>query len=482
MRLAKLSEFRPDPRNANEGTERGRGMLETSVRRNRLGRSVLADKHGVLIAGNKTHEVAIDVGVEDAIVVPTDGTKLIVVQRTDLDLQRDPAAAELALADNRVAEVGLSWDASVIDQLKGSGVSLDALWSDAELAEMFGGPADGTPGKTDPDAVPEPRRTSIVAGQVFALGAHRLICGDATDGGAVDRLLAGDHIDAVVSSPPYNVGIKYRSHKDKATREAYLAFIEAAVRAFVVHMAKGRFVAWNLGVSPKTFPAHQVVTLEACGLSFYRQIVWAKSGVPYPVFPSTLRTKRVRHYAPNYTHEVIQVFETADDGRVRTIACTLCDGTGKMAIREMPMEEGHGTLQLLTNGEKVELGGDSVPDRRYQNDVWSIAQSQATVGLKTIGQKSSTLRHGGKSGHTLKEHPAPFPVELPRAVLSFVSGAGEVVYDPFGGSGSTLIACEQLDRQARLVELDPVYCQIVVDRWEAFTGRKVKKLGEVKTA
>ncbi len=60
--------------------------------------------------------------------------------------------------------------------------------------------------------------------------------------------------------------------------------------------------------------------------------------------------------------------------------------------------------------------------------------------------------------------------------MNFLTSAGEVVLDPFGGSGTTLIACEQLGRQARIVELDPVYCQIIVDRWEAFTGEKAVKL------
>jgi DNA modification methylase len=147
-----------------------------------------------------------------------------------------------------------------------------------------------------------------------------------------------------------------------------------------------------------------------------------------------------------------------------------------MAIREIPAAEAHETVQLLVL-EQEEHGAPNVPDRKYQNDVWHIAQSQSTVGLRTVGTKSTTLKHGGKAAHTLKEHPAPYPVELPRAFMGYLTAPGEIVFDPFGGSGSTLIACEQLRRCARLVELDPLYCQIVIDRWEAFTGQKAVKVG-----
>src|SRR3990167_5216556 len=86
----KISDLTLDTRNANTGTERGLAMLETSLRKRGAGRSVLLDRHGRAIAGNKTIEKAIDIGFEDVIIVKTDGTKLVAVQREDLDLD-DPA-------------------------------------------------------------------------------------------------------------------------------------------------------------------------------------------------------------------------------------------------------------------------------------------------------------------------------------------------------------------------------------------------------
>lgn len=112
----KLSELTPDPRNANRGTERGRYMVEHSLRKLGAGRSILADKNGVVIAGNKTLESAVESGFENAIVVETDGTALVVVKRTDLDMS-DAKAKELAIADNRSSQVSLDFDPEVLLEL-----------------------------------------------------------------------------------------------------------------------------------------------------------------------------------------------------------------------------------------------------------------------------------------------------------------------------------------------------------------------------
>lgn len=117
MADAKLTDFLPDRNNANKGTQRGRGMLEQSLQRLGAGRSILVDKHGRAIAGNKTLETAVESGFEDAIVVKTDGSKLVVVQRIDLDLEEDAKAKELAIADNRVGQVSLDWDVEVLSEL-----------------------------------------------------------------------------------------------------------------------------------------------------------------------------------------------------------------------------------------------------------------------------------------------------------------------------------------------------------------------------
>lgn len=105
----------PDAQNANEGTQRGRGLLEKSLRQLGAGRSILADKDGNIIAGNKTLEGAAEIDLPVRI-VETDGSELIVVKRMDLELysETDKRARTLAYADNKIAELDLAWKPELV--------------------------------------------------------------------------------------------------------------------------------------------------------------------------------------------------------------------------------------------------------------------------------------------------------------------------------------------------------------------------------
>lgn len=135
----KLSDLTPDNNNANLGTERGMNLLETSLEQFGAGRSILIDKNGKIIAGNKTAETAGQLGMEDVIVVPTDGTKVVAVQRTDLDLDNDIKARELAYADNRISELDLNWDLEKLQKDLETGVDLEGhgFWVESELKSLF---------------------------------------------------------------------------------------------------------------------------------------------------------------------------------------------------------------------------------------------------------------------------------------------------------------------------------------------------------
>lgn len=136
-----ISDLTPDNKNANKGTQRGGGLLENSLQSYGAGRSVLADKNGNLIAGNKTVESAVSVGMNDVIVVQSDGTKLVVVQRTDLDINSKEARG-LAISDNRVAELNLDWDTDVLTQLAADGMDLSDLFTGDEFSALAAEPND----------------------------------------------------------------------------------------------------------------------------------------------------------------------------------------------------------------------------------------------------------------------------------------------------------------------------------------------------
>ncbi len=125
-----------DPHNANLGTPRGRGMLEKSLQKYGAGRSILIDKNNKIIAGNKTAEVAGAIGLENIRVIETDGKELVAVKRTDLDLDTDKAARELAFADNRVSEVSLEWSPDEITTALENEIDLSNLFTEKEVEKI----------------------------------------------------------------------------------------------------------------------------------------------------------------------------------------------------------------------------------------------------------------------------------------------------------------------------------------------------------
>jgi len=151
-----VKDLAPDKANANKGTQRGRGMVEYSLRRYGAGRSIVVDKSGNVIAGNKTLEAAEDIGLPVR-VVQTDGKELLVHQRLDLDLYADPAARQLAYADNRSAEVGIEWDAEQVAADLAAGVEVDLFFNSDELEDILEGLEDADDAAADAldDAEPE---------------------------------------------------------------------------------------------------------------------------------------------------------------------------------------------------------------------------------------------------------------------------------------------------------------------------------------
>jgi len=143
---AKIEEFIQDDRNANAGTPRGLGMVSESLRTSGAGRSILVDRDGRIIAGNKTAECAADVGLTDAIVVESDGTRLVVVRRTDITLD-SAEGRRLAIADNRTSEVSQSWDVGVLSSLSDELPDLDlgSMWFSHELVSLGVIADDGEP-------------------------------------------------------------------------------------------------------------------------------------------------------------------------------------------------------------------------------------------------------------------------------------------------------------------------------------------------
>src|ERR1700690_3245223 len=204
----KLSALTPDTRNANKGTARGRKLVRESLKRYGAGRSILLDRSGNIIAGNKTVEGAQAVGLEDCQIVKSDGSKLIAVQRTDLDIN-SKAARELAIADNRASEIGLDWDVDILKQFEHEDVDLSPFWDERELVTFFARTSEEAPEPKLDQAEALRQKWETKRGQIWEIGKHRLMCGDSTVKAGIARLRGSNEekTGLLLTDPPYGIGI-----------------------------------------------------------------------------------------------------------------------------------------------------------------------------------------------------------------------------------------------------------------------------------
>ncbi len=189
----KVSELIPDDKNFNKGSEFGNSLISKSFEKFGAGRSILIDKNNKIIAGNKSTENYGAGGGEDVIVVESDGTKLIAVKRTDIDLDT-PEERELALADNATAKANIVWAEDVI--ATELGVEVGESWGvdmGKEIPEAEEDDFDATP----------PEIPITVLGDLYEIGEHRLLCGDSTCSDTVAKLMNGEKADMVFTDPPF---------------------------------------------------------------------------------------------------------------------------------------------------------------------------------------------------------------------------------------------------------------------------------------
>ena len=272
--IQSLDDLQPDPLNANRGTDRGREALRRSLHTYGAGRSIVIDTRGRILGGHKTVEQAKHLGLPIT-VVPTTGETLVVVQRVDLDARTDPRAQELAIADNRVGELDLDWDPAILQQLQADGLDLGLFWTTEEFERLLG---EGThAGQTDENAVIAPGATDIVRGDLFALGRHRLLCGDATDPADVHHLLAGQVPGLMVTDPPYGVAYDpaWRHRMDPRQRTA-VGRVANDDRvdwraAFALFRGDVAYV-WHAGL----FAGPVAAAIQSSGFALRSQVVWVK--------------------------------------------------------------------------------------------------------------------------------------------------------------------------------------------------------------
>ncbi len=209
MATKKPANIRPQQNNANAHTPRGMGMLEGSIQRDGWIGAITVAADGETFDGSARVEVTAANGMlDDAIVVETDGTRPIVVKRTDIATADDPRAKRLSVAANRVAELNLAWEPGVLAEMRDDPeVALGALFTPAEMADLAQPAETSAPGAggDEFDATPDDGPTRAQLGDLWQIGPHRLLVGDCTDAANVARLMGGERADMVFTDPPYGV-------------------------------------------------------------------------------------------------------------------------------------------------------------------------------------------------------------------------------------------------------------------------------------
>ena len=396
-----LADLTPDGENFNKHTEFGQKLLEDSLRKFGAGRSILVDKDGNIIAGNSTTETAASIGMEDVIVVPTDGKKLVVVQRTDLSLD-SPEGRELALADNMTALKGIDLDLAKVQETLGD--DLAKAWG-MDIPEVQ---KQAQEDDFDPDSVTD---TVCKKGDIWKLGNHRLMCGDSTDAGSVALLMDGEKAELFLTDPPY--GVSY------ADKNEYLNSIGTG------HRLTKRIENDHL--------------TEDEMFDFWKKV-----------------------FANAYEATDKQMSFYVFGAQVGDLLLLL------LALKESKLMPKHGLVWVKNNHV---LGRC---DYNYKHE-------PITYGWKPDGTHKF---YGGFATSVLEFdkplksdlHPTMKPVPLIAELIKNSSADNGKVLDLFGGSGSTLIAAEQLNRKCYMMELDPHYCDVIIARWEKLTGNKSERI------
>ena len=351
---------------------------------------ILAGADGIVIAGHARLLAARKLGMTEVPVIV-------------LDHLTESQRRALVLADNRLA-LNAGWDEEMLrvelESLQVDGFNLDIVgFSDEEIEVLLQDPEDAHAGNTDDDAVPETPETPVtVPGDVWILGEHRLLCGDATQLEAVEKVLAGGLADAVFTDPPYNVnyGATMKDTLRKKSRKIANDNLGAGFDQFL-RDACANMLAVTKGAiyicmsSSELHTLHQAFT-EAGG-HWSTFVVWAKNTFTLG------RSDYQRQYEP--------------------ILYGWKEGTDHFWC-----------------------------GARDQGDVWFIKKPSVN-----------------------DLHPTMKPVELVERAIRNSSKGRDTVLDPFGGSGTTLIACEKAGRQARVIELDPKYCDVIIRRHQEFSGK-----------
>lgn len=362
-----------------------------------------------ILAGNHTWKAAKQLG----------WTEIAVVYVWDL---AEDEAAKIVLADNRYSDLATYDDAALAELLTWIGDLAGTGYTEADVNALLGSlTASSDPtALTDPDDVPEaPEAPQSRLGDVWTLGPHRLLVGDATLD--LDLLMQGDQADLVLTDPPYNIdyegGTGLKIQNDKLAKRDFWALLNDAYAQAAANSKAG--AGLYVFHSDSERPTFQEAAEEA-GWLIKQTLIWVKN--------SLVLSRQDYHWQ----HEPIL----------------------------------YGWLAGAAHSWETDRKQATIIDR--QPDFSKMSKAELLEWVAGVLAKSDAIRFDRPTRSA--DHPTMKPVELVAYLISNSTQIGDIVLDPFAGSGSTLIACHHTHRKARLVELDPKYADVILRRYMEHTG------------
>ena len=323
-----------------------------------------------------------------------------------------------AIVDNKTAEIA-DWDFPKLKeslvQLQLEDINIKSLgFNEDEIRRLI------LDEKAEEDVIPEIEASSIIThpGDLYILGNHRLLCDDSRNRDSVIFLTEGRMIDHIFGGPPYFNQRLYSHWDDYST---YLEDMRTIINNCHSIIKDGGVCVWNIANGCSTHHdhvSHHSKLFEDSGFQYLDNIIWKKTGANYAI-PRNFHIVRNSYYYPALEWEALLVYQKP------------------------------GNMPKMTREGRNYMA-------KYHTDVWEI--SAVTNQLKQYG------------------HPAVYPVEIPYRSMQAYSGSNDIIFEPFGGSGTTLIAAEKSLRKSCLMELSPEYCDIIVTRWENLTGEKAIRI------
>lgn len=410
-----LIPYENNPRNNKEAVE----YVANSIKEFGFKVPIVIDKDMVIVAGHTRLLAAEKLGLESVPCIVAD------------DLTPDQVKA-FRLADNKTGEFA-SWDFEKLE------FELDEL-SDFNM-EQFGFTFEDEDEDIQiiEDEAPEVQeKTTIQRGDVFELGNHRLMCGDATNKEEIETLINGEEIDLVLTDPPYGIDI---------------------ISGGAGTIGTGN---WPTGKVGGGGPLH--FGKNRGGKTHHNRQGEERSG-------GSIRTPKEKRI----TEDAVIAS--------KTYRAVIGDDTTETAKNNYLLVKEISKNQIL-------FGGNYFTDFLFPSKCWivwdknntgnfadaELAWTSFDKGVKLYKFTwNGLVREGSREVEGItRVHPTQKPVGMLANILKDFSHEGDKILDCFGGSGSTLIACEQLNRKCYMAELDPHYCDVIIQRWENLTGKKAK--------